>query len=243
MDILSPLKIAVLVNTPLDNKEFWLDVRESWRESLKQASPTAEVDFYDPVHKRNFPDASQYNLVVLSGGKANASCNEPWVLGVLEYVRETVRDHPKTKILGICWGHQALNRALGAKVQLVTTGPIAAVEDVRLTEAGKNFFEFVAEAGFYTAPEFHAWEVANPAPGFIHLAENNECFMNEANTVLTFQAHPEVSHALAKKMLLEEDKDYNRNSSQQQIEEALAKLDRPTHGRKLLERAMSWARG
>lgn len=163
-----PLNIAVLINSPPENIEFWSDVRQAWKEAFALVSPTANVDLYDPVVERKFPDATKYHLIALSGGKADASCSEPWVLGVLNYVQDTVRNSPQTKILGVCWGHQAVSRALGGEVRAVPTGPIvsicsistifhlaltrimqAAIEEIHLTEAGKKFFPFAATSGFY----------------------------------------------------------------------------------------------
>lgn len=89
-------------------------------------------------------------------------------------------------------------------------------------------------------PQFHVREVGKPAPGSIHLAQNHECFVNEANTVLSFQGHPEIHSALAQKMLLEEDDVYTGNSSKQQIQEELLKLEKPTDGTVILKRIMEW---
>lgn len=83
--------------------------------------------------------------------------------------------------------------------------------------------------------ELHGGEVDIPPPDFISLAENQECFVNNANNVLTFQAHPEISYELARKLMLEEDEKHNRNSSAEELG-----IDRPTEGLKLLGRVLQW---
>ncbi|RAL17385.1 uncharacterized protein BO97DRAFT_447765 [Aspergillus homomorphus CBS 101889] len=103
---------------------------------------------------------------------------------------------------------------------------------------GELFTEFID----WEIPEFHVREVAQPGMGFIHLAENHEMLVNQQNTVLSFQAHPEVQAELAKKMLLDEDDVYNGDLSQQELGAHLAKLDRPTDGLKVLKRVVEWAR-
>ncbi|CAG8313045.1 unnamed protein product [Penicillium nalgiovense] len=235
MGSVSNLKIAVLINTPPDETDFQSVVQQCFREAFASIAPTGEVDFYDPVVERKFPDASRYDLIVLSGGKIDAACSDPWVLGVLDYVRVTARDVPKTKILAVCWGHQAVSRAFGGQVRAVPTGEITAIEDIRLTDAGKKFFPFAAASGSYRAIELHSGEVYTQPPGFISLAENQECFINDANNILTFQAHPEISHELATKLILEEDKKHSRNSSAKELG-----IDRPTEGLKLLGRVLLW---
>lgn len=129
MSSIQNLRIAVLVDTPPDNLNFWLDTRQSWKKALSLAAPTATVDLYDPVVERRFPNAPDYDLIVLTGGKADASSDEPWVLGLLDYVRTTAYKYPRTKMLGICWGHQAVSRALGGEVKAVSSGPIVSTID------------------------------------------------------------------------------------------------------------------
>ncbi|KAJ5136062.1 copper/iron-regulated glutamine amidotransferase [Penicillium atrosanguineum] len=193
---MSSPRIAVLVNSPPSNQDFWNLIQIAWTECFKAVAPTATVHFYDPVIEQKFPDATNYDLIALSGGKADASSSESWVLGV-EY------------------GHQPITRAFGGVVGPVPTGPIAAIQDIR-------------------APELHDREAAKAAPDFIHHAVNHECFVSEANKVLTFQAHPGISNVLAKKMLLEEDPVYNGNASAAALEQEVQKLDHPTDGLKLL---------
>ncbi|GKZ23637.1 hypothetical protein AbraIFM66951_009915 [Aspergillus brasiliensis] len=237
----APLRIAVLINTPPGN-EFWNDVRGSYRDAFDVIAPDAKVDMYDPVSEGKFPNPEEYDLIVLSGGKADASSSEPWVLGVLDFLQRTARESPKTKILGICWGHQAISSAFGGEVRAVPTGPIAGLEDVKLTEAGMKFFSSRSGVKTYRLPEFHVREVAQPGVGFVHLAENHEMFVNKDNTVLSFQAHPEVQSELAKKMLEEEDDVYNGNLSQRELEDQLARLEQPTDGFEVLRRVIEWAR-
>ncbi|KAF5855426.1 hypothetical protein ETB97_009236 [Aspergillus alliaceus] len=115
MSSITPLKITVLINSTPDNRDVWLDMRPAWQEVFAIVFPISEVNLYNPVIERKFFNALEYNLVVLSGGKEDASCSEPWVLGVLDYVQNIVRNSSKTEILGICWGQQAVSITFHAR--------------------------------------------------------------------------------------------------------------------------------
>lgn len=128
MELIKNPKIAVLINTPPDGTDFPSVVKECFREAFLSILPTEELDFYDPVVERKFPDASKYQLIVLSGGKIDADCSEPWVLGVLDYIRSTAHNFSKTKMLAVCWGHQAVSRAFGGQVRNVPTGSVVRIE-------------------------------------------------------------------------------------------------------------------
>ncbi|RDW67452.1 uncharacterized protein DSM5745_09318 [Aspergillus mulundensis] len=143
------LKVAVLINTPPTNKEFWTDIRTSYFKALGAVVPTADVHCYDPVFEGEFPNPAKYDLITLSGGKVDALSSEPWVLGVPDFMRNTVREYPWTKILGICWGHRAFCRALGGEIRPVPGGPIAAIQYIPLMEAVRKFFFFASQKGSY----------------------------------------------------------------------------------------------
>ena len=74
------------------------------------------------------------------------------------------------------------------------------VTKIPLTAEGKKMFPF-ASKGAIQLHEFHAREVKTPAKGFVALAEGNQSFLNEDNTILTFQGHPELNADLARILL------------------------------------------
>jgi glucosinolate gamma-glutamyl hydrolase len=62
---------------------------------------------------------------------------------------------------------------------------------VTLNEYGREFFSEAAAAGSLKLQQHHRREVAIPPEGFRQLAEGNQCLVNHAGTILTFQGHPE----------------------------------------------------
>lgn len=115
MSISKPFKAAVLVNSisPLDPH-----FNAAFKESITSASPDAQVDFFDPVEAQTYPEAGQYDLIVLTGGgTADATAKDiPWVLKMQEFLRTTTETCPTQKIVGVCWGHQTTHIAFGGTV-------------------------------------------------------------------------------------------------------------------------------
>lgn len=59
-------------------------------------------------------DISQFHGAILTGSAAMVDDGEPWIEALLEQIR--VFDRLKVKTLGICFGHQAIAKALGGEV-------------------------------------------------------------------------------------------------------------------------------
>ena len=70
----------------------------------------------------------------------NAFDDDEWVLRLVEYAKKILAQN-RIRIIGVCYGHQIVGRALGAKVARSGGGAWeASVCDVRLTSKGKELF-------------------------------------------------------------------------------------------------------
>lgn len=70
-----------------------------------------------------------YDLVILTGGKYNllAPDRSPWFETLLDRIRTLASSDSETRLMGLCWGHQTTNLALGGKLGLVPAGLQASI--------------------------------------------------------------------------------------------------------------------
>jgi GMP synthase-like glutamine amidotransferase len=203
MTAINHLKIAVLINgfegpnSPATRASFVSAITAASASIRNSATPI--IDFFDPVVAQVHPDRSNYDLIVLSGGTADPMGSDPWVLKLQAFLRAAIKDYPKQKMVGICWGHQTICAALGGTVGRMDAAEIG-VTRIELTKAGSEMFPFANNGGMQIH-EFHRREIKVPAKGFIPLAEGNQAFLSGTNTIVTFKGHPEMNTDLAKSLL------------------------------------------
>lgn len=70
----------------------------------------------------------------------NAFDDEPWVVRLVEFVKEVLAQS-RVRVIGVCYGHQIAARALGAKVAKSEGGAWeVSVCQVETTKKGKELF-------------------------------------------------------------------------------------------------------
>ena len=70
----------------------------------------------------------------------NSFDNDEWILRLVEFTRKAL-DHPRVKVIGVCYGHQIVGRALGSKVMKHEQGTWeVSVCEVQQTPKGKEIF-------------------------------------------------------------------------------------------------------
>ena len=110
------MKLCILDNDLLDPavEPTYIGYGAMFERLLRQAGAEGTFDIFNPV-KGEYPASFEpYDAVLLTGSKADAFSQEPWVLTLKEKVQALLQ--AKKKLIGVCFGHQLIALCLGAKV-------------------------------------------------------------------------------------------------------------------------------
>ena len=71
----------------------------------------------------------------------NSFDSSPWIIRLVDFTRKALA-HPRVRVIGVCFGHQIVGRALAGDkaVGRNEKGWEAAVNEVQLTKKGKEMF-------------------------------------------------------------------------------------------------------
>jgi len=110
---------------------------------LTNSSPSTNytLDSFDVKDKMEYPNKiDDYQGIILTGSAASAYDNLEWINTLVAYIASVAEDKPHIKLLGICFGHQIISRALGEDCVPNEGRWEAGITPVELTEAGKQLF-------------------------------------------------------------------------------------------------------
>ncbi len=132
-------------------------------------APRVEVRIVRPYEDR-LPSLAPFHAVVMSGSPRSVTEPEPWMDEAASYLLDAARSRP---VLGVCFGHQLLARALGGRVERNPRGREAGMSEVRLTEAGRRDALFSGIPATFAVHQQHEDHVPELPPGATWLAEND----------------------------------------------------------------------
>ncbi|RDW69384.1 class I glutamine amidotransferase-like protein [Coleophoma cylindrospora] len=209
-----PLRIAILeCDTPLDGTRsryggyggVFTALLQAGADALSypglSASSGLELSTWDVVNQADsYPDLSSIDAILISGSKHNSFDNDPWILKLVDFVQAILAQR-RVRVIGICFGHQIVGRALGAKVDRSDKGWEASVTAIDLTKRGQEIFETPSLA----LHQMHRDIVYNYPEGIEALAYTEKCAvqgMYAARRLITVQGHPEFTEEIVRELLI-----------------------------------------
>ncbi|XP_010268443.1 PREDICTED: gamma-glutamyl peptidase 5-like [Nelumbo nucifera] len=170
-----------------------------------------------------FPDMDQlqnYSGFVISGSPYDAHGNDPWVLRLCFLIQ--VLDAMEKKVLGICFGHQLLCRALGGKTGRADSGWDIGLRKVWLVE---DFFPPSLVADLNETPSFlsiiechqdEVWEVPLGAEVIAFSDKTGVEMFALGDHIMGIQGHPEYTKDILFNLI---DRLVNNNSIEREFAE------------------------
>jgi len=159
----------------------------------------------------------------------------PWIEQAARFLRRSVdADRP---VLGICFGHQLLAKALGGEVVKSDRGWGIGVQQYRVRQRPAWMPDAPDLVAFQTV---HQDQVVTDPPDALRIAGSEFCpsgMLSYGSSGFSIQAHPEFSPAFARALLLALRGD---PIDEAECDRALATVDRPTDERRFAEWATNF---
>lgn len=208
-----PLRIAILeCDTPLDNTRakygsyggVFTALLRAGADALSYPGLSAEsgleLTTFDVVTAQKYPSLSDIDAILITGSRFDSFADDPWILNLVAFVKEILQQR-RVRIIGVCFGHQIVGRALGAKVDRSDKGWEASVTAIDLTKKGQEIFGRPALA----LHQMHRDIVYNYPDAVEKLAYTAKCDvqgMYIAKRLITVQGHPEFNEEIVRELLL-----------------------------------------
>ena len=150
---------------------------------LKRSLSDFNYEICSPAKGDVLPKPSAYDGYLIMGSEHSVNDQLPWILPLMTFIIETFRR--QLPLVGICFGHQAIAKALGGKV--AECGWIVGVEAYRDPDSGDYLKSIV----------YHQDQiVALPSCAQIEWTSKrciNAALSYSASPCWTIQSHPEFS--------------------------------------------------
>ncbi|KXJ88174.1 glutamine amidotransferase class-I [Microdochium bolleyi] len=146
------------------------------------------------------PDAADpIDAILITGSKHNSFDAEPWIEHLVQYTRR-ILEGGRVKVIGVCFGHQIVGRALGAQVGRNDRGWEISVVPLELNEEGKKVFG----RDTLRIHQMHRDAVLTLPPGCTPLASTAACpiqAMYIPGRMIAVQGHPEFTEDMVREIL------------------------------------------
>ncbi|KAF2754594.1 class I glutamine amidotransferase-like protein [Pseudovirgaria hyperparasitica] len=206
-----PIRIAVLeCDTPLDKiKARHGGYGNIFERLLKVAATEMHTpDFVnaDDLHvtkfhvqeKMEYPNIEDIDAILITGSRFNSFDNDPWITKLVQFTQDILAQ-TRVRIIGVCFGHQIVGRALGVKVDRSNAGWETSVLPMTLTPKGKELFK----KDIINIHQMHRDIVYAYPPGVEALGHSPRCDvqgMYAQNRLLTVQGHPEFTQEIMEEL-------------------------------------------
>jgi len=184
--------------------------------------PEFEIESFD-VAAGELPNGGEHDACLITGSPAGVYEDLPWIAGLLDFIRAA----GDRKLVGICFGHQAMAEALGGKVEKSDKGWGAGLHLYRI----EHRQPWMDSSGEIAAPASHQDQVVvHPPHAKVIVASDFTPFAGLAWTdrpAISFQFHPEFEPAFAKALIAER---YDRVPNP---DAAIASLNAPNDNRRI----------
>lgn len=198
------MRIVILeADKPLDvvSKDFG-DYKVQFTKLLQigGVKSTDTIEAYDVV-QGYYPSHDKFDAVLITGSRHSAYNEDKWIIDLVDFTKKCVDNG--VKIVGICFGHQILARALGVPVIVNSKGWEVSITTVETTEVGKKVFPELNDRPI-SIMQMHRDIVSRVPDGTQLLARNSVCEIQgfyAENHFLTLQGHPEFVGEVVKRMV------------------------------------------
>jgi GMP synthase-like glutamine amidotransferase len=193
------MKIGIItcghVDPPLSDYGQYADMIEG---SLVEINRDFTFQDYDAT-KGVLPALDECHGFIITGSVHNAYDNHPWILMLLDWVGRC--EAQRKPLVGICFGHQLIARALGGKVQKSDKGWGLGSYEVQMQTQKKWMSLSVDSARLLVS---HQDQVTIVPKALTVVAGNEFCpnfMLVKDNHIFTVQGHPEFSVPFTQKLV------------------------------------------
>jgi GMP synthase (glutamine-hydrolysing) len=130
-----------------------------------------ELHVVDAFRGEALPDSGTCQGVVITGAHCMVTENLPWSLAIEAWIPALVE--AEIPLLGVCYGHQLLGRAMGGQVDFHPGGKEVGTVSIRLLPESNGDPLFGKMPQCFPAHATHAQSVISLPPGALLLAEND----------------------------------------------------------------------
>lgn len=232
------MKIAILqCDNVLDKfqKDFG-DYPQMIIDLLTSIEDKLEIEIFD-VQKGTYPEyIDDWDLFITTGSKASVNDNEIWIKLLIAFIQEL--DAAQKKLIGICFGHQAIAIARGGTVEKSDKGWGIGISSNRIL--AQSDWMSTQSSGLNIIVS-HQDQITLLPKGTKVIAESDFCpfFMVQwGEHMLSVQGHPEWSKSYSETLI----NDRCSIIPGKCIEEALTSLEKIPHNNEFAQWVIDFAK-